>query len=215
MSRPIPPTEIARRLESAGFDLRASELAALGKFLDLLVRWNRVHNLTGIREPGALIDRHLVESLGLERHLTGERIADVGSGAGLPGVPLAIVEPTRAFTLIEARAKRAHFLRHVVGALGLPNATVVQGRAEDLTVDRPFDTVLARAVARPARLLDICRHLTGPGGILLILTARHLQDEFRAADFRLRQIDEPPCVAGAEVRPKSTIVVLERIHGEH
>lgn len=201
--------EIAGRLESAGFDLPAAQIASLGEFLDLLTRWNRVYNLTGIRNPDELIERHLLESLALKPLLRGDRIADVGTGAGLPGVPLAITAPERTFTLIESRAKRVRFLRHVVGQLGLTNTEVAHSRAEHLLVERPFATVLARAVAKPRELLAICRHLTAPGSILLLLTATHLQDEFRdlAPDFVLRDVErqkqEPPL--------RSSIVLLERI----
>jgi len=137
----------------------------------------------------------------------GSQVADVGSGGGLPGLPLAIAEPQRRFTLIESRAKRVRFLRHVVGELELANTVVAHSRAEDLHVERPFDTVLARAVAPPAELLTICRHLTAPGSILLLLTAGHLQDAFRglAPDFLVRPVrkDGP--------RLRSSIVLLERI----
>src|SRR5690606_30834440 len=98
--------------------------AALAEYLALLVKWNRTYNLTGIRDPDELVERHLVESLALAPLLRGERIADVGTGAGLPGIPLAIVSPERHFVLIESRAKRVRFLRHVVLTLGLENAEI-------------------------------------------------------------------------------------------
>ena len=172
-----------------------------------MLRWNKVHNLTGVRGAAELVDRHLVESLALRPHLRGARVADVGSGGGLPGLPLAITEPERQFTLIESRAKRVHFLRHAAAELGLRNTEVAHGRAEHLRVEQPFDTVLARAVAPPAELLSICRPLTAPGSILLLLTAPHLNDEFRglAADFVLRRLP----AAGPKL--KSAIVVLERV----
>jgi 16S rRNA (guanine527-N7)-methyltransferase len=209
MPRAVATAEIAAHLTSAGLGLAAPQIAALGEFLELLTRWNSVYNLTGIHKVDELIERHLVESLALKPLLRGERVADVGTGAGLPGVPLAIAEPDRAFTLIESRAKRVRFLRHVVGVLGLTNTTVAHSRAEHLPVDRPFDTVLARAVAPPAQLLEICRHLTAPGSILLLLTATHLQDEFRdlAPDFVLREVD--PHRQGPRLR--GSIVLLERI----
>jgi 16S rRNA (guanine527-N7)-methyltransferase len=124
-------------------------------------------------------------------------------------VPLAITEPGRSFTLIESRAKRVRFLRHVVGELPLRNVEVAHGRAEHLRPDRPFDTVLARAVAPPAELLAICRNLTAPGSLLLMLTATHLQSAFDglAPDFVLRDAGR-----GSARGPKlrSTIVLLER-----
>ena len=147
------------------------------------------------------------ESFALRALIKGTNVADVGSGGGLPGVPLAIAEPERRFTLIESRAKRVHFLRHVVGELNLANTSVAHSRAEDLQVERPFDTVLARAVAPPAELLDVCRHLTAPGSILLLLTAGHVGEAFRglAADFVVRPVPKE----GPTLR--SSIVKLERI----
>ncbi len=190
-----------------GVPVESAQAQALARFVTLLLRWNRVHNLTGVRGAAELVDRHLVESLALRPHLAGARIADVGSGGGLPGMPLAITEPARRFTLIESRAKRVRFLRHAIGDLKLANAEVAHARAEHLRVAQPFDTVLARAVAPPKELLSICRPLTAPGSILLLLTAPHLTAEFRglAADFVLR----PPAATGPQL--KSSIVVLERV----
>jgi 16S rRNA (guanine527-N7)-methyltransferase len=203
----VPSAELCRRLEALGFDVTKDQCAALASFVELLLRWNAVHNLTGVRGADEVVDRHLVESFALRPNLNGTRIADVGSGGGLPGLPLAIAEPERRFTLIESRAKRVHFLRHVVGELGLANTEVAHSRAEDLHVARPFDTVLARAVAPPAELLMICRHLTAPGSVLLLLTASHLRDAFRglAPDFLVRPVQSE----GLKLR--SSIVVLERI----
>jgi 16S rRNA (guanine527-N7)-methyltransferase len=207
-----PTAEVARRLERAGFALSDSQGAALGRFVDLLMRWNRVHNLTGLRNLDDIVDRHLVESLALRPLLRGERIADVGTGAGFPGIPLAIAEPEREFTLIESRAKRVHFLRHATADLGLRNAVVAHGRAEHLRPERPFATVLARAVAPPAELLEICRTLTAPGSLLLLLTAAHLESELRglARDFVPRALER----GAVAPKLKSSIVVLERIDAQ-
>ena len=201
------PAEIERRLKAAGTPVTPAESAALAQFVALVLRWNAVYNLTGVRGADEIVDRHLVESMALRPHLKGARIADVGSGAGLPGVPLAIAAPERRFTLIESRAKRVRFLRHVVAELNLANTEVAHSRAEDLRVERAFDTVLARAVAPPAELLAVCRHLTAPGSILLLLTAAHLQDAFHglAADFVPRNVP-----AGGP-RLRSSIVLLERV----
>jgi len=201
--------EVARRLRAAGVAPPEPQVEVLVKFLELLIRWNRVHNLTGIRAADELVDRHLVESLALKPLLRGDRIADVGTGAGLPGMPLAITEPDRSFTLIESRAKRVRFLRQAIVELGLRNAVVAHGRAEDLRSEWPFATVLARAVAPPAELLAICRNLTAPGSILLLLTAAHLEAQFAglASDFAPRAVELP---RGAP-KLKSSIVMLERV----
>jgi 16S rRNA (guanine527-N7)-methyltransferase len=203
----VSSADIHRRLTAAGFSVADGETAALAEFVSQLLRWNTVYNLTGVRGADEIIDRHLVESYALRPHLSGSRVADVGSGGGLPGVPLAIAEPARTFTLIESRAKRVRFLRHVVGELKLTNTVVAHSRAEDLHVDHPFDTVLARAVAPPAELLGLCRNLTAPGSVLLLLTAGHLQGAFRglAPDFIVRPVPE------GGVKLRSSIVKLERV----
>jgi 16S rRNA (guanine527-N7)-methyltransferase len=203
----LSASSIARRLESAGLDLAPEPIGKLTRFLELLMQWNRVYNLTGIRDPHELVERHIIESLALAALLGGERIADIGTGAGLPGIPLAIAVPQRAFTLIESRAKRVAFLRHVTGELGLGNVQIAHCRAEHLRPERPFDTVLARAVAPPAELLDIVRLLTAPGSILLLLTAGHLEAEFRrlAEDFTVRRVQD----RGAR-RLRGSILLLER-----
>jgi 16S rRNA (guanine527-N7)-methyltransferase len=203
----VVAADVERRLAKAGLAVDTAHAATLAAFCTLLLRWNHVHNLTGVRGAAELVDRHLVESLALRRYLHGTRVADVGSGGGLPGLPLAITEPGRRFTLIESRAKRVHFLRHAAAELKLANTDVAHGRAEHLRVEQPFDTVLARAVAPPAELLAICRPLMATGSFLLLLTAPHLRDEFRglAPDFVLR----PVPAAGPKL--KSAIVVLERV----
>jgi len=208
-ARVVTPAELRSRLGAAGIDTDERECAALAEFVALLLRWNRVYNLTGVRGADEIVGRHLVESLALKPYLGGECVADVGSGGGLPGMPLAITEPARHFTLIESRAKRVRFLRHVVAELALTNTDVAHSRAEDLRPARPFDTVLARAVAPPAELLEICRPLMARGSRLVMLTAPHLEREFAglAPDFVLL----PPRAGGPEL--KSSIVVLERIEG--
>jgi 16S rRNA (guanine527-N7)-methyltransferase len=208
----VPAAEIGRRVEAAGLSLAAPEVQSLAHFAELLIRWNRVYNLTGpLRTLSELVDRHLVESLALRPLLRGQRVADVGSGGGLPGMPLAIAEPARSFTLIESRAKRVRFLRHVVTELRLGNTEVAHGRAELLRPDRPFDTVLARAVAPPAELLTICRPLTAPGSVLVLLTAAHLRERFRglAPDF---VVNDDARSAAPELALRSSIVLLERIN---
>ena len=208
----LDETRVERALTRAGLAVPAGRLTPLVGFLHLLVKWNRVYNLTGIRDADELVERHLVESLALAPLLRGDRIADVGTGGGLPGMPLAIVESARHFVLIESRAKRVRFLRHAAGELALDNVEVAHSRVEHLPCERPFDTVLARAVAPPADLIRMTRHLTAPGSILLLLTAERLEREWRglAQDYRLRPVD----VGTAARLRHSSIVMLERTGAE-
>jgi len=203
--RALDTAQVDERLRAAGVERDAASTAALTLYLNLVNRWNRVHNLTGSRGSRELIERHLVESLALQPLLVGERVADVGSGAGFPGVPLAICEPRKHFTLIESRAKRASFLRHVVATLALRNVVVAKTRAEDLRDQPPFDTVLARAVARPGKLLEIVGPLMAEGSILLLLTSTELAKSLQGpvAGFVLRP-------ATPQVSLQSAVVKLER-----
>lgn len=202
---PLRPEAIARRLEAKGLSVDARESRALADYLNLLEQWNRVHNLTGIRERGELIERHLVESLALEPLILPGEVADIGSGGGLPGMVLAIRRPDLWFTLIESRRKRASFLRQVTANLGLANVRVVRGRAESLDLP-PFATVLARAVAPPARLLSLAVPLLAPGGRLVLLTGEDKGREIAALAEGFDRIEAPAVIAGL----KSRIVVLER-----
>jgi 16S rRNA (guanine527-N7)-methyltransferase len=198
----LDTAHVDARLRAAGVERDAASVAALTAYLSLVDRWNRVHNLTGTRGIRELLDRHLVESLAIQPLLLGSRVADVGSGAGFPGIPLAICEPQRNFTLIEARAKRANFLRHVVATLALQNVAVAKTRAEDLTQQPPFDTVLARAVARPGKLLEIVRPLMAEGSILLLLTSNALAKRLQepVVGFVLQPVTLPVALASAVVR---------------
>lgn len=182
---------LTQQLTEAGLTVKPAAAAALASYLDEIRRWNRVHNLTAITDPQAMIRRHVVESLALRPHLKGRRIADLGSGAGVPGIPLAIAEPHRHFTLIESRGKRAAFLRHVHGLLGLVNVAVEHRRVEAMTVVRSFDTLLTRALAPLPELLRLTAHLFGPETTMLALTGEQPASRLAAVDerFDIRRAD--------------------------
>jgi len=181
---------IREQLGELGIAVTQAQAERLSAYVDHLIRWNRVHNLTASSDRDEIVRRHIAESLALRNALKGARIADVGSGAGLPGIPLALVEPDRQFTLIESRGKRAAFLGHVSGALGLRNVEVVQSRVEDLREAAPFDTVLARAVAALPELVELTRHLLGEASVLLVPTKADYAAEAAALPdgFRFRRL---------------------------
>jgi len=203
---------VAAELAARGLEVSAAQAAQLDAYLDLLARWSRVHNLTAVTDRGDMTQRHLAESLALRAALRGPWIADVGSGAGLPGLPLAIVEPALEFTLIESRAKRCAFLRHVTGTLGLANVAVVESRAEHLRDVGPFDTVLARAVAPLPELVGLTAHLLGPQGALLVPTKADYAAEARAIDPRFRVERVEP--AGRNVL-RGALVRIERLDNDY
>ena len=161
-------------------DLDDAQLARLVAHLDLLDDWNTRMNLTAIRDRPSQLTKHLLDSLTVLPYLQGTRIADVGSGAGFPGIPLAIVEPRRHFTLIESTGKKCRFLEHVREALELGNVEVVQSRAESYKPGVRFDTVLARAVGPIADLVKVAGPLVVGGGRLLAMKGRFPEDELAA-----------------------------------
>lgn len=150
-------------------------------YLDLLARWNRTYNLTAVRDPREMVPRHLLDSLAMAPFLGDiATLADLGTGPGLPGIPLAIARPRLHVTLVEANGKKARFLREAVRTLGLANAEVVESRIEAL--DRPgaFDAITARALATLPQILAFGAHLLGPGGRLLAMKGARPDDEIAA-----------------------------------
>jgi 16S rRNA (guanine527-N7)-methyltransferase len=160
----------------------AGELASpLLAYLDLLARWNRAYNLTAVRDPREMVPRHLLDSLAMEPFLDGiASLADLGTGPGLPGIPLAIARPALRVTLVEANGKKARFLREAVRTLGLANAEVVQSRIEALERPGAFDAITARALATLPQILEFGGHLLAPGGKLLAMKGARPDAEIAA-----------------------------------
>jgi 16S rRNA (guanine527-N7)-methyltransferase len=166
--------------ERLGLRLDETQAARLVAHLDLMDEWGERMNLTAIREREAQLTRHVLDSLSVRPWLRGTRVLDVGSGAGFPGIPLAIVEPGREFTLLDSTGKKCRFLAAVREQLGLANVTVVNARAEQYRPAQRFDTVLARAVGPLAELVRNAGHLVAGQGRLLAMKGRLPEDELAA-----------------------------------
>jgi len=160
-----------------GIELTDDQVAQLIGHLDLLDDWNTRMNLTAIRERPQQVTKHILDSLTMLPWLQGPRVADIGSGAGFPGIPLAIVAPDLQFALIESVGKKCRFLEQVRDSLGLANVEVVQSRAEAYKPTRRFDTVLARAVGPVADLVKHAGGLVAGGGRFLAMKGRYPEEE--------------------------------------
>ena len=134
--------------------------------------WNSRFNLTAIRDPVEAVDKHVLDSLSIQRYLHGRTAADVGTGAGFPGLPLAIVNPERQFTLIEATAKKARFVEHVVTRLALSNVSVANVRSEKYRPPARFPCVIARALGKLSEIVRVAGHLCAPRGRLLAMKGK-------------------------------------------
>ena len=154
--------KLTQGLQEAGITLPLDAQQKLLDYLALLQRWNKVHNLTAVREPEEMVTLHLLDSLSVMPYVQGNRLLDVGSGAGLPGIPLAICRPQLQVTVLDSSHKKASFMRQVKAELGLPNLQVVCSRVEAFRPDQPFDTVISRAFSDLAEFMQLTRHLGKP-----------------------------------------------------
>lgn len=153
---------LAAGLADLGLDLPVATQQKLLTFRDLLLKWNKVYNLTALRDPVQAISHHLLDSLVILPHIDTGNFLDVGSGGGLPGIPLAIVRPELAVTLVDTVQKKATFLRQVVIELGLKNAAVHHARVEEMSGQ--YAQISSRAFAELALFVSLTRHLLAPGG---------------------------------------------------
>ena len=168
-----------------GITLTEPDAERLVRLLDELERWNRTYNLTAIRDRDAMLTHHLLDSLSIHPDLHGTTVADVGTGAGFPGLPLAVLNPGRRFTLIDSNGKKIRFVQHAARELGLANVEGLHGRVE-VTADRLFDTVVARAFAPLPQLVLNIAPLCGPQTRVLAMKGKWPQDEIDGlpADWR-------------------------------
>ena len=173
-------------LRQLGLDLPGQQRDALLAYLALLAKWNRHYNLTAVRDPREMVPRHLLDCLAVVPYVKGPRLLDVGSGAGLPGIPLALALPDCQLVLLDASGKKTRFIIQAIAALGITNVTVEQLRVEDYRPDPLPDTVIARAFAPLDEMLRLLRPLCRPDGHLLAMKGRSVVSEMsQLADAKI------------------------------
>lgn len=171
---------LSQGLAELGLDCPLAVRARLLDYVRLLDKWNRVYNLTAVREPREMVTRHILDSLAVLPYLHGHRVLDVGTGAGLPGIPLALLSPEREFVLLDSNNKKTRFVQQAVSELGLANVSVVQARVEDYRPDALFDTVISRAFATIADMLDQAGRHCAQDGVLLAMKGALPNEELAA-----------------------------------
>jgi 16S rRNA (guanine527-N7)-methyltransferase len=195
--------------EALGVSLPADAATRLLRLLDELERWNHAYNLTSIVDRGQMLTHHLLDSLSIHGELRGTAVADVGTGAGFPGLPLAITASQRHFTLIDSGNKKVRFVAHAVRALGLANVAAVHSRVEVMRPAAPFDCVVARAFASLPDLLERIVPLCGEHTRVLAMKGRRPEEEVAAvrAPWRILETRRLQVPGLGEERH---LVVLER-----
>ena len=149
----------------------------LARLLVELERWNRRINLTAIRDPADMASHHVLDSLAARPYLEGPKVADIGTGAGFPGLPLAIAEPEIEVELVDSSGKKIAFVQHIITQLGITNARAVRARVESYAPPARFDTVIARALGTLSYLLESAGHLVADRGVMLALKGQYPHDE--------------------------------------
>ena len=163
----------------AALNLEISEdkVAKLLNFIDLITKWNRAYNLTAIKDKQGMVDLHLLDSLTVIPYLEGSRIIDIGTGAGLPGIPLAICLPDTAFTLLDSNAKKTRFVQQAVLELKLANVQIIHSRSEEHQPAQLYNTVLTRAFAELPDIIASTRHLLAENGKMIAMKGRCTESE--------------------------------------
>ncbi|MUV13248.1 16S rRNA (guanine(527)-N(7))-methyltransferase RsmG [Noviluteimonas gilva] len=212
MTSPTAPDLSALRPElEAGLralDLDVALATPLLDYVALLVRWNATYNLTAIRDPREMIAKHLLDSLAMHPYVEGiGRLADLGTGAGLPGIPLAIAKPVLQVSLVESNGKKVRFMREAIRKLGLTNAEAVESRIEAFDAPGRFDAITARALATLPLILESGGHLLRPGGVLLAMKGVVPSEEIAALPpgWRVREL-HPMRVPGLDAERHLIVV---------
>ncbi len=184
--------QLKELLEQAQLTLSESQIDQQLALVGLLDKWNKAYNLTSVRNPKDMLTRHIMDSLAVRQYLQGQRFIDVGTGPGLPGLPLAIAEPDKEFVLLDSLGKRIRFIRQVCHELKLTNVTPVQARVEDYQDEKKFDGVISRAFASLNDMLSWCEHLPSDKGRFYALKGLYPQEELDElpANYKTESIEQ-------------------------
>jgi 16S rRNA (guanine527-N7)-methyltransferase len=204
-----PKAQLDRGLEELGLRLDRSARKKLLAFAELLEKWNRVYNLTSIRGAEQIVSGHLLDCLAIVPHVEAARALDVGSGAGFPGIPLAIARPDMQVTLLDSNQKKVAFLRQAVSELQLDNATVVEERVEGWQPQEKFDLIVSRALADTGEFVRLSRHLLAHGGVFAAMKGVIPRDELERLPQGYR-VRETVALAVPGLEAQRHLILVER-----
>ena len=203
--------KLLRGVEAMELTLTATAIDQLLQYLALLVKWNAAYNLTAVRDAEQMVSRHLLDSLSVLPFLQGQQFADVGTGAGLPGLVLAMVEPQKKFCLIDSNGKKIRFVTQAISELKLANASALQTRVEQWQPPSPCDAVLSRAFASLAEMASMCEHLLAPAGRLLAMKGNYPADEIAALPSHW-QVETSQILKVPDETGQRHLIILSRTH---
>ncbi|MEF1216931.1 16S rRNA (guanine(527)-N(7))-methyltransferase RsmG [Photobacterium damselae] len=168
---------LAQLISQTDLQVTEQQLGQLVGYVELLNKWNKAYNLTSVRDPNEMLVKHIMDSIVVSEYLKGDHYIDVGTGPGLPGIPLAIMCPEKSFTLLDSLGKRIRFIRQVIFELKITNVTPVQSRVEEFQPEEGFDGVLSRAFASMTDMVTWCHHLPKANGNFLALKGQFSEQE--------------------------------------
>ncbi|HLD17133.1 MAG TPA: 16S rRNA (guanine(527)-N(7))-methyltransferase RsmG [Coxiellaceae bacterium] len=198
-------TRLSKGIHALGLIVPVEAQEKMLQFLTLVQKWNRVHNLTAITDLQEMVTKHLLDSLAILPFVQGKRILDIGTGAGFPGVPLALALPNKTFTLLDSAGKKICFLRLAKEELALSNIKVEENRVELFHDDVGFDTMVCRAVGSMEKVLEQSRHLAHPQTRWLFMKGQVTQEELQSVNQSVKVHSlKPP-----ELNEQRTVVVVE------
>jgi 16S rRNA (guanine527-N7)-methyltransferase len=184
--------------------------AKLLAYMDLLALWNKTYNLTAIRDPQEMLVKHLLDSLAMHTYFTQDNLADLGTGPGLPGIPLAIIRPEAQISLVESNGKKTRFLREVVRQLALPNVKVIESRAEAVNEHGQYQAITARAMDRLSGILAVGGHLLRPNGVLLAMKGPSIEDEIAELPQKWQVLARHPLLVPGLHAERQLIVIGQK-----
>lgn len=183
-------------------------------YLELLAKWSNTHNLTAVTNPETMVSLHLLDSLSILPYVTGDRVIDVGTGAGLPGLVLAIACPQKKITLLDSNRKKTIFLTHVVHKLAVSNVEIVQHRVENFKPQAPFDVIISRAFSSLQQMVEYTLHLAGKQSLFLAMKGQYPSEEMAALPEQIEIVDVLPCQVPLLTAQRHIVLLRKKLDDE-